>query len=346
MLILLYAALMLLCFVFLARICDRFFVDSLDRIAADLKLSNEAAGATLMAVGSSAPELFVSLFSVLRPGNHAAIGIGSIVGSALFNLLAIIGVVALVKKTRLTWQPVLRDILFYAISVGLLLYVIFDGSFDLKNAILFLFIYVVYVVAVINWRRLFPYDDSDYHPDFSVEEERPISGNSIIDRLLLALFPARKNYYLVFVEAILWIAGLSWGLVEMAIHISVLLHISEAIIALTVLAIGTSVPDLISSVIVARQGRGDMAVSNAVGSNIFDILVGLGLPFLISVLISGRPITAQHQNLVASAVILFASVVVFVALLLMKHWKIGWVTGAVLLGLYLAYLVREIIILL
>lgn len=85
----LYILILLACFVLLARVVDLFFISSLDEISKDLRLSSDAAGATLMAVGSSAPELFVALFAVLKPGNHQVIGIGSIVGSAIFNLLLI-----------------------------------------------------------------------------------------------------------------------------------------------------------------------------------------------------------------------------------------------------------------
>ncbi|WP_163709601.1 calcium/sodium antiporter [Mangrovibacterium lignilyticum] len=336
------AAAMLLCFILLARIVDKFFVASLDRISHDWKLSSDAAGATLMAVGSSAPELFVALFAVMRPGDHDAIGIGSIVGSALFNLLAIGGLVALVRKSTLTWQPMFRDILFYFIAVALLLWGIIDGDFSIANSIAFLTLYVIYVFAVVRWKKWFPYKDNGRdHTEEEVEEEKP----NLVDRFVGLFFPNEKHYYWIFIISILLIAGMSWVLVETAIHVSHILDIPESIIALTVLAAGTSIPDLISSLIVAKQGRGDMAISNAIGSNIFDILVGLGFPFLLVILISGRTIEAGGQNLESSSIVLFASLIAFTILLLVKRWKINWFTGVVLLGLYVAYLAREIILL-
>nr|MBD3622380.1 hypothetical protein [Sunxiuqinia sp.] len=231
---------MLLSFILLARIVDKFFVASLDRISHDLKLSSDAAGATLMAVGSSAPELFVALFSVLKPGSHEAIGIGSIVGSALFNLLGIIGVVALVKKSLLTWQPVVRDIIFYFIAVGLLLWGIFDGSFGLWNAIAFLGIYIIYVVAVVKWRKIFPYKDMKYIQEAAAEECTESGKANWLDKGLCFVFPNAERYYWVFFISIVLIAALSWVLVEAAIVFSYVLNIPEAIIGLTVLAIGTS----------------------------------------------------------------------------------------------------------
>jgi len=338
-----YILVLLVCFVLLARVVDLFFISSLDKISKDLRLSNDAAGATLMAVGSSAPELFVALFAVLKPGDHQVIGIGSIVGSAIFNLLVIVGAVALVKKSKLTWQPVIRDLIFYTAAVILLVWFIWDGSLTLNEVAIFLGIYVLYVFAAIYWRKILPYDDMKMDAKEKVHGE----NNKItkpLDWFLSLIFPSQKHYYINFLFSILIIAALSYVLVEVAIHSAHILNIPEAIIALTVLAVGTSIPDLFSSIIVARQGRGDMAVSNAIGSNIFDILVGLGLPFLIVLSVSGGSISTGG-DLKSSALILFASVILLFVLLAFSRWKVGKFTGIVLIGLYIFYVVREIIIL-
>ncbi len=339
----LYIFALLACFVLLARVVDLFFISSLDKISKDLRLSSDAAGATLMAVGSSAPELFVALFAVLKPGDHQVIGIGSIVGSAIFNLLVIVGVVALVKKTKLTWQPVVRDLIFYTASVLLLVWFIWDGSFTINEAAIFLGIYVLYVFAAVYWRKILPYTDMEMSKEDGIHGEKN-KFTKPLDQVLTFIFPSPKYYYLNFIFSILIIAALSYILVEVAIQSAHILNIPEAIIALTVLAVGTSIPDLFSSIIVARQGRGDMAVSNAVGSNIFDILVGLGLPFIIVLAVSGGSISTGGE-IKSSALILFASVILLFALLLFSKWKVGKFTGIVLIGLYIFYVAREIIIL-
>ncbi len=343
MLLVLYSIAMLACFLFLARIVDLFFISSLDKISNKLKLSSDVAGATLMAAGSSAPELFVALFSVLKPGEHQGIGIGSIVGSALFNILVIVGIASIVRKSKLTWQPILRDLIFYLLAVGLLVWGIWDGNFSLTEAIAFLIIYGIYVIAVLYWKKILPYTDNL----FEAGEEEDCGGKGFIglfDRLLCKLFPAKEKYYLIFFISIVLIAASSWVLVELAVGVSEILHIPEVIIALTVIAIGTSVPDLISSVIVAKQGRSDMAVSNAIGSNIFDILVGLGLPFLIVMIIDGGVIDASTSNLFTSSIILFASVIFLFIMLVISKWKVGRLSGIILLLLYILYLAREILI--
>ncbi len=342
--IILYVLALLACFIFLARIVDLVFITSLDKISKDLRLSSDAAGATLMAIGSSAPELFVALFSIFKPGEHQAIGIGSIVGSAIFNLLVIVGASAIVRKTKLTWQPVIRDLIFYTIAVTLLVLFIWDGSFSLSEAGIFLAVYILYVIAAIYWKKILPYED---HP-FDEPEEAETTKKGLLrllDRMIIQIFPAQKHYYIVFIESVVIIAALSWLLVELAILVSATLNIPESIVALTVIAVGTSIPDLFSSMIVARQGRGDMAVSNAIGSNIFDILVGLGLPFLIFLAISGGVVDSGGGNLTSSVIILFASVILLFVLLISRRWKVGKPTGIILLCLYLFYVIREIIIL-
>ncbi len=333
----------LLCFIYLARIVDLYFVPSLDKISDNLKLSHDAAGATLMAIGSSAPELFVALFSVLRPGEHQSIAIGSIVGSAIFNLLVIVGAVALIKDTKLIWQPIVRDIGFYFVSVVLLVYFIWDGEITMIEVIIFLAIYVIYVIAVVFWRKILPYN----HKDSEIEEDDSSQQKGFIkwiDKSIHIVFARLKYHYIVFFVSIIVIAALSWALVELAIHISHFFNIPEAIIALTVLAVGTSIPDLFSSIIVARQNRGEMAVSNAIGSNIFDILVGLGLPLLLFMLISKETVPAANESLISSSIILFGSVILLFLFLIIKRWKINKLVGYMLIGLYLFYIIREIIL--
>ncbi len=337
-----YLLILLACFILLARIVDNFFVESLDLISKKLKLSSDAAGATLMAMGSSAPELFVALFAVLKPGEHSAIGVGSIVGSAIFNLLVICGLVACTRSAKLTWQPIVRDIIFYFISVVLLVWGIIDGSFSLTDAILFLVIYVLYVVAVVNWRKWFPYNDQ---ADDMLHHEPLDSNPDFLDRLLRWIMPKAEHYNLVFTVSIIFIAALSWVMVESAIGIAHITGIPEAIIALTVLAAGTSVPDLISSVVVAKQGRGDMAISNAVGSNIFDILVGLGLPFFIYIVAQGSDVLTDSENTFRSSVTLFGSLIVFLLVLIINKWKINKGIGLLFLTMYILYVAYEIILL-
>ena len=339
---------LLLSFVVLAKVCDVFFIDSLDLIAKKWKMSSDAAGATLMAVGSSAPELFVALFAVIPKKDHetgllidnAALGVGNIVGSAIFNILVITGAVGLVKKSKLAWRPIIRDLAFYAISIALLIGVFyFRDYFGYLETITFLAFYTIYVIVVIRWRKMFPPSKLEIELEKAGNAEKEPDAKK---ELKWWQKFTKKHYYIVFLLSILVIAGASWVLVETAVHLAEHFHIPPAIVGLTVLAVGTSVPDLISSIIVAKKNRGGMAISNGVGSNIFDILVGLGLPFLVMILISGRKVVAEAGNLLTSSIILFGTVVIVLLTFMLSKWKIGKFIGAFFILLYLAYVVWQI----
>jgi Ca2+/Na+ antiporter len=149
--------------------------------------------------------------------------------------------------------------------------------------------------------------------------------------------PAR-SYWRAFAVSIVFIAILSYFLVEYAIVFAEALHIPPVIVALTILAAGTSVPDLFASVVVARQGRGDMAVANAVGSNVFDILIGLGLPWLIVLVIGDGPILIGTENLFTSTLILLGTVVLLFVFLTTGH-RLSRLEGVILVLVYVAYAV-------
>lgn len=335
----------------LAIICEDFFVESLDILSAKLKLPSDVAGATLMAVGSSAPELFTALFAVLlSSGQHADVGAGTIVGSAIFNILVIIGASAAFKKTKLTWQPVIRDLIFYILTILLLLWSFRDGQILFYESLAFLGIYVTYVFLVTQWKKILPYKDIDPMDIVTKEINQETKKYPLVKwtkKALTLIIPdpqKKKSAYLItFLMSIVAIAGLSYLLVESAINIGVFFRISPTIIALTVLAAGTSIPDLISSVIVAKQGRGDMAVSNAVGSNIFDILVGLGLPWMIAFGLGAQAITVGTENLLSSVFLLFATVVAILFVLITQKWTIGRKSGLILILFYIAYILYNIV---
>ncbi len=334
---------LLLSFYLLAVICDEFFVPSLDRISGKLKLNSDVAGATLMAVGSSAPEFFTSLFAVFRSGGIEDVGVGTIVGSAIFNILVIIGASALFKSVKLTWQPVLRDTLFYVLTIILLLFVFWDGKVVMFESLLFVFTYGVYIVTVLYWKKLFPYRDVD-PIDLLEKGEKRNAVAKMSRRLLCCVIPDvkmyKRLYFLTFVISIGWIAGLSYALVESVVIIADFFHVNPTFLALTVLAAGTSIPDLLSSVIVAKEGRGGMAVSNAVGSNIFDILFGLGVPWLIMLTFHSQSfVPVGTENLLGSVFLLFATVVAILFLLIVRNWRIGQRSGLVLIGLYLLFII-------
>jgi len=326
----------------LAVLTEDFFIPAIDRIAQRLRMSSDAAGATLLAAGSSAPEFFTALiavFGLAGGGDTADVGTGTIVGSAVFNILVIIGAAALYKAVKLQWQPVVRDMIFYILTIIMLLLAFSDGKIVLLEAISFVLVYGVYVWTVMKWRKWLKYDDVAIQEEVDAKIRKGL-GMALYKLLNVVIPDPRlkpKLYVASFLLAIAGIGALSFILVDQVIVIAGLLHINPTFLALTVVAAGTSVPDMIGSMVVAKQGRGDMAVSNAVGSNVFNILFGLGIPWLLVLLFSKDSVVVGTANLTSSVLLLLATVIAIIFLLVVRKWRIGQKSGLVLIALYIAY---------
>jgi K+-dependent Na+/Ca+ exchanger-like protein len=302
----------------LAIVTEEYFITSLDQISVKLKLPSNVAGASLMAMGSSAPELAIALLALFnRGGEHSDVGIGTIVGSAVFNILVITGFSAIVRPTKITMRVVVRDIVVYVASIALLLVTFADGVITLFEAVAFLGLYAVYLIILFNWDAFAPGTEVDVVENLETGMHETRQNPNLLRRINHAVTKgigflmgdARKAYIRTFLVSIALIGIISWFLVEYAVELANALNIPPVIIALTILAGGTSVPDLISSVVVSRQGRGEMAVANAIGSNVFDILVGLGLPWLLVIIIAVSVVNVGVQDLWGPTIVLLITVI-------------------------------------
>jgi Ca2+/Na+ antiporter len=208
-----------------------------------------------------------------------------------------------------------------------------------------------------NWKRLFPYSDGESAKDISGPSSGKESGQQAprlwiveqsahwlrgIDNAIRKSIPWISNLYVSFLFSIVCITLLSYLLLESAVNISRYTGIDEVYIGLIVIAVGTSVPDLFSSVIVARKGRPGMAINNAVGSNIFDILVGIGLPFAILAFMLKESIPVDRSDLFESLFWLLMSLVVLTSAFLFTKWRLKKATGYLLVLVYVAYILWEI----
>merc|ERR1719384_1369587 len=150
-----------------------------------------------------------------------------------------------------------------------------------------------------------------------------------------------KWCYVSFIVSILWIGIFSYFLVEWTSIVGDTLHIPLVVMGLTFLAAGTSIPDLLSSVIVTKQGHGDMAVSSSIGSNIFDILVGLPIPWLAySAVYSGKAVKVGADGLSRSILILLGMLVLIVVIIKWAGWKMTKKLGVTWLVLYVVFVVQ------
>ncbi|XP_077119410.1 sodium/potassium/calcium exchanger 1 isoform X4 [Ranitomeya variabilis] len=484
---------MMYVFVALAIVCDEFFVPALGVITDKLQISEDVAGATFMAAGGSAPELFTSLIGVFI--SHSNVGIGTIVGSAVFNILFVIGTCALFSREilNLTWWPLFRDVSFYVLDLVMLIIFFLDNFISWWESMLLLSAYGFYVcfmkcnvvfetwvkthlskrkrlvkvMALEDTSKLKPYltrggssaslhnstirstifqlmihtldplgeddkdeggdvpnsvnvqvtpatgsepskvgeyegadkddsqkgaaeagdggrgsgssgedsddedesydDDSDDDDDDNDEEEpdEPLSlewpdtkRKQITYLLLLPIvFPlwltvpdvrspkSRKFFVLTFLGSIMWIAVFSYLMVWWAHQVGETIGISEEIMGLTILAAGTSIPDLITSVIVARKGLGDMAVSSSVGSNIFDITVGLPVPwFLFSVFNGFSPVAVSSNGLFCAIVLLFLMLLFVIFSIAACKWKMNKFLGFTMFVLYFVFVIVSVML--
>jgi len=357
-----YLIILALIFYLLARICTHYFVESLEILAKKLKLSEDIAGATLMAFGGSTPELLIVIIALLHPGNHANFGAGAIVGSAIFNILVVIGAAAIIHTAQLSWKPVVRDVVFYVSAIIALFLVFQDGRVKWYEALFLVILYLVYLFALRTWQKFLPQKDKEIlldklSDDVEKKQQQAIKsknifwqGLSLLDVLLGKIFKdldKEPQYYRrVFFLSLFFIGLLTWALVETAIRLSLMLGIPDDFVALTVVAVGTSIPDLVSAMFVSRQGHGGMAIADALGSNIFDVLMGFGLPWLLFILITGRSLVVSTENLNGAVILLLATVAMIFLLLLLRHFKIGKTVGILLIscyGIYIIYTVLEIL---
>nr|XP_045017541.1 sodium/potassium/calcium exchanger 2 isoform X5 [Jaculus jaculus] len=480
---------MIYMFIALAIVCDEFFVPSLTVITEKLGISDDVAGATFMAAGGSAPELFTSLIGVFIA--HSNVGIGTIVGSAVFNILFVIGMCALFSREilNLTWWPLFRDVSFYIVDLIMLIIFFLDNVIMWWESLLLLTAYFAYVVfmkfnvQVERWvkqmlnrnkvvkvttpeaqakssaagdkeepalptkprlqrggssaslhnslmrnsifqlmihtldplaEELGSYGKLKYYDTMTEEEkiELPNSTSTEVEMtpsseasepvqngnlshsiepaeapqatetaeeeddqplslawpsntrkqvtfliVLPIVFPlwitlpdvrkptSRKFFPITFFGSITWIAVFSYLMVWWAHQVGETIGISEEIMGLTILAAGTSIPDLITSVIVARKGLGDMAVSSSVGSNIFDITVGLPLPWLLyTVIHKFQPVAVSSNGLFCAIVLLFIMLLFVILSIALCKWRMNKVLGFIMFGLYFVFLVVSVLL--
>lgn len=437
--IILWFLLMLYMFKLLGVICDEYFVPSLETIVERLQVSNDVAGATFMAAGSSAPELFTSLVSTFIIVNAG--GVGTIVGSAIFNILVMNGVTAFVackeQDLLIWWYPLVRDCSFYIISILELVVFLADEEVRVWEGLLMVLTYILYclymkfnpnivgalglhnpndtVEAVHNGngkdeeatenagseeaqglgrssldhaQGVVPHDGQK-HAKWSYREscqgvgsrlstgdsqsgatepppangdgaENPaVSGSEgkeearcswCKDPLVLLwewTMPAHDSVhgFPLFSLSILWIGICTYCMVDTTHRIGTILTIDPFVMGLIFLAAGTSIPDTLGSIAVAKQGEGDMAIANALGSNVFDILIGLGVPWTLRAMAKGKVQFDEDSfdDFIGDIVILIVALVAFVACLSLNKWKLNRKIGGVLIVFYVVFVLYQIL---
>ena len=279
------------------------FVDGSSSIAGILKVPSVIIGLTIVAMGTSAPEAAVSITAGLS--GNADISLGNVVGSNLFNILAVVGICAMIFPAESPKDILKRDLWWnVAASIGLLL-LILDGKLSRLDGVILLIAFAVYIGIMIR-SALKNRGNSDLQETMSV----PKSIFFVI--LGLCMIVGGGNLVVNNASAI----ATSWGM-------------SEALVGLTIVAIGTSLPELVTSVTASKKGDSGISLGNAIGSNLFNILFILGIAAVLA------PIT------VAPELIIDTIIVIGVAILILIFAKTNKITsrleGLIMVLLYIAY---------
>ncbi len=283
------------------------------RLSLSLGVSPLVVGLTVVAFGTSAPELAVSVQGALN--GQSDIAIGNVVGSNIFNVLFILGLSALITPLVVHRQIVRKEVPIM-IGVSALLWLLAaDGALGLFDGVLLTSLLLIYV-GVLYWQsRKAPADNqSDELPE----------GGPWLDRTWVQLL-------LIVVGLALLVLGSRW-LVAAAIAFAQKLGISELVVGLTIVAAGTSLPEVATSIIAALKGQRDIAVGNVVGSNIFNILAVLGLTSLVAPGDIPVAASALRFDIPIMLVVAFACLPVMFNGYRIERWE-----GGLFFAFYLAY---------
>lgn len=298
-------------FVLLVKGADAF-VDGCSNVAKALGIPSLIVGLTIVAFGTSAPELAVSLIASFK--GNSAISVGNVVGSNICNMLLVLGTTSLFATLHCKKKIVTRDFIYlflsyvalFIISVGTYIENGKVGTINRVNGLLLVCFLGIYMYSLL----------SDAKNDR--KKEKTSKGKVTLKEILFIII------------GLIAIVGGGELVVNSATAIAKIIGISDSVIALTVVAVGTSLPELVTSVLAAKKGEDDIAIGNVIGSNIFNILMILGFSSIVN------PLTISHNSLIDMIIMVIAGILVYVFAL--KDQKITKPRGIVMLILYFSYI--------
>ena len=272
-------------FILLVKGAD-YFVDGSSSIAKKLRIPSLIIGLTIVAFGTSAPEAAVSITASVNGQNGMAIG--NVIGSNIFNLLMVIGASGIIKPLLVEKSILSRDSLLFNSSINII---------SRMDGIILLILFAVFLYYLINSamkNRKENLCDPETSVDIDVSNVKAIEKNNTMIKSILI--------------SIIGIAAIIFGgnlVVNSASDIASSFGVSDQLIGLTVVSIGTSLPEFVTSVIAATKGESDLALGNVIGSNIFNILFVIGASALIS------PMTVDPKLIIDGAIMILSTVVVY-----------------------------------
>ena len=307
-------------FAFLVKGAD-FFVEGSSSIAKMLKVPPIIIGLTIVAMGTSLPETAVSVTAYLVQNNELAVS--KVVGSNIFNLMFVIGVCSILTPIMVQKATVVRDI---PLSLGCALFLLVLGISGLgdktgmtlghADGVIFLIVFAGYIFTMVRSAM----------KARAAGQKVEIEGVEECDNMKELSYGKSILFLIVGAAAIAFGGDLT---VDTASRIAIELGMSQTLVGLTIVSIGTSLPELVTSVVAARKNEVDMAVGNAVGSNIFNILMVLGISSAIS------PVALIRENIIDIVLLMVFSVMVWIFAGTRK--KIERKEGIIMVVVYLIY---------
>lgn len=312
-------------FVLLIKGAD-FFVEGSSSVAKRLHVPSIIIGLTIVAMGTSLPETAVSVSASLAGNNELAVS--NVVGSNIFNLMVVIGVCAILATVNVARETIRRDIPLSLICAGLLMLLGIVGLGDKSgmtlghlDGVIFIVLFACYIIYMIRTAMKASKEGKKVEIEGGSDEE-----------IKLVSVPVS---ILFIIGGAIAIAVGGDVTVDAASRIASDLGMSQTLIGLTIVSIGTSLPELVTSIVAARKNEVDMALGNAIGSNIFNILMVLGIASAIS------PISIITENIIDLCVLIVFTICAWIFAGTKK--KIGRAEGLCMVALYAAYAVYIIV---
>ncbi|MFR6257240.1 MAG: calcium/sodium antiporter [Anaerovoracaceae bacterium] len=307
--------LLIIGFVCLVKGAD-FFVSGSSAIARYFKIPSFIIGLTIVAFGTSLPEAAVSITAAMREAN--GIAVGNVLGSNIFNLLMVLGISAIIKSCPVSKAGLKFEYPLSIVAAAMIIVLSAgtgSGTLILSRAdgIIILAVFVIFLIVTVR----------------SVISSKNKSNNEISDIKNEEDISLLKG----FIYSIIGIAGIIIGgdvVVDSATVIAQSFGIDETLIGLTIVAMGTSLPELVTSIVAALKGETDIAIGNVIGSNIFNILFVLGVSVIIN------PIEVSLFSIYDAAILVIISLIVLIPMVKNKALTRSW--GFIMVLMYAAYL--------
>lgn len=291
-------------FVLLIKGAD-FFVEGSSSLAQILKVPSVIIGLTIVAMGTSAPEASVSINAALAGSNDIAIS--NIVGSNIFNGLVVVGICAFLSSFQTNRDILKRDMPLNILVTLILCFMFLDGKLSRTEGCLLFSGMILYIASMI------------YHAIKNKEEGNP--------EKILSL-PKSIFYIIAGLVAVIFGGDL---VVDKACIIATNFGVSQNFIGLTIVAVGTSLPELVTSIVATKKGDSGLALGNAIGSNLFNILFILGFSAIIS------PLHVLNESIINCVILLASSILLFI--FAKTKQQMSKIEGGICLALYLTYIV-------